>query len=99
MPQPTPDRRPKAFGVTSRAIIALLNTADISAAIAPIANAPSASGMAPGRCGSAHQSATQDAASIAEHTAMYGFFGPVASATLPSRGDSTARTRPAPAVA
>src|SRR3954471_11371280 len=98
MPQPTPDRRPKAFGVTSRPIIALLNTADISAAIVPIAKAPSASGMAPGRCDSAHQSATQDPASIAEHIAMYGFFGPVASATLPRRGESTARRSPAPAM-
>src|SRR4051794_24785099 len=99
MPHPMPDRRPNAFGATSRAIMALLNTADISAAIVAIAKAPSASGMAPGRCGSAHQSATQDAAGIAEHIAMYGFFGPVASATLPRRGDSAARISPAPAVA
>jgi hypothetical protein len=77
----------------------LLNTAAISTATVPIANAIKASGTAAGSPGTANQSTAQASEATRPLAAIQGFFGPAASATLPSAGERKASPSPAAAVA
>jgi len=79
--------------------MALLNTAATSAATVATPNARSASPIACGAPGAASHSAAQPARRTRPEAAIHGFFGPVASAMLPSAGESTASANPAIAVA